>query len=74
MLTFRQFVAQSKAHDNPRGDLVQDLKSDTRLPAHFNSWRSFASYLYSRNACEGALASARAYWREYERYQRRVRG
>jgi hypothetical protein len=71
-LTFRQFVTRSVSRDNPRGDLVQDLKSDSRLPTHFDSWDSFEGYLYSRRACDGALVAARAYWREYKRYQRSV--
>lgn len=60
------------ARDNPRGDLVLDLKADAGLP-NPPSWDRFESYLMSRHACDGAISAARAFWREYERYQRSVR-
>lgn len=57
------------ARDNPRGDLILDLKNDHQLP-DIVSWRQFKNYLEARSACDGAIGAAHAFWYEYERYQR----
>lgn len=69
MLTFRQFLARSVARDNPRGDLIQDLKADRQLP-EITSYQQLASYLNTRLADGAARIAALRYWREYERHQR----
>lgn len=69
-MSFKGYLGQSRALENPRGDFIRDARADEQLPEPA-SWEELRGYFESRGACEGTLVAARAYWREYQRAERR---
>ncbi len=72
--TFADWIRQQKESTERISDhLVTDLKRDDTLPATFNSYDEFRSYLISQSACGTAVRTAPKVWRRYRQWVRRVR-
>jgi hypothetical protein len=67
-VTFREFLDRADTRDNPRGDIILDMRADRRFhPEHIRGWQQLQSYLYKRGASYQAHQAAERLWREYER-------
>jgi hypothetical protein len=66
VLTFREFIFKAHAHDNPRGDLIKDLRADSQLP-DIAIGPELQGYLVRRGTCFEAQLAAKHLWREYVR-------
>jgi len=67
---FRDWVMRAKITDDPAGDLIGDIRRDTRLwcrPLDIHSAAELRAHLRFRSACDGALKAAGTVWRRYER-------
>lgn len=65
-VSFPQYLATLKAHDNPRGDFIRDLRRCGKCP-DFQSEDEIRWYLMRRNGWLTAGRSAIRLWREYQR-------
>jgi hypothetical protein len=74
-MTFNQYVLSRRGGPNPRGDFIDDFKADAEIERgrQFTSWERLRGYLWCRNACDGAMAAAKAMWGEYKRYRRQAK-
>jgi hypothetical protein len=60
---FSEWLAQAQITDDPEGDLIGDLRSET--PPTFASAAELRRYLRDRRACRECLAVAPKVWRRY---------
>jgi hypothetical protein len=65
-VSFLDWLATAPVTDDPVGDLVDDLRRDTRKPVDIESPEALRRYLRSRRACREALAVVAAVWSRYE--------
>jgi hypothetical protein len=63
---FREWLARARLTRDPEGDLVGDMRTDSRLPK-FRDLDQMLTYLKTRDACYGALRAAPRVWRRYKR-------
>ena len=72
------FLSKARVTDNPAGDIVEDMKADTRspryrdgLPRLFRDADHVRSYLWSRNACQEAIDAVPEFWRRYSAWMKK---
>lgn len=65
-MTFKLWLSQFQTHDNPIGDLADDVARDRSAPEE-NNYVAWRNHMSNRQACPGALRTLRAAWRRYER-------
>jgi uncharacterized protein YozE (UPF0346 family) len=63
--TFRTWLAKYRELRTPVGDFARDARSDPAFPVEPLTWERLLSYLWSVNACQGALEAAEAAWLHY---------
>jgi hypothetical protein len=63
---FLDWLAVATVTDDPPGDLIDDLRRDTRKPADIPSRAELRRYLRLRRACREALRTVPAVWRRFE--------
>jgi hypothetical protein len=66
------FLLRARVTNDPEGDLIADMRDDLRrhgaMPRLFPNIEALRAYLYSRNACPGALDAAPGVWRRYRQW------
>jgi YozE SAM-like fold len=65
------WLAHTRATDDPAGDLIRDMRDDPRLPRDVASMEALRGYLQSRGACPEAVKAARTVMRRYRNWQDR---
>jgi hypothetical protein len=68
--TFRSYVMNYKPRNKIAGDFVGDAKGDHDFP-NVSTWTELRDYLWSCNACDGAMEAARIVWHSWRSYQKR---
>ena len=66
MAGFKGWLKNAKMSNDPEGDLIYDLKDDSRLPRRIASKEQLASYMRTRRACPEALEALDEVWRRFE--------
>ena len=68
-MRFQEWLGTRKAHDNPRGDFIEDSRTllDLGKFPDVDTLEQLLWWLQQRGACEEAVAEARGLWREYAR-------
>ena len=71
--TFQNFIRHhARAHRNPKGDFIQDARTDHRLESRtFNSWDDLELFLLTASASHEAICAGRLVWRDYRSWLRR---
>lgn len=62
--SFRAYVRQLGRADLPDGELVIELKKDSKFP-DVRSWAEVRRYLYKMGAAQPTFVTARLLWRSY---------
>jgi heme oxygenase len=75
-MMFCTYLKTARAHDNFRGDFINDAADDRGLhKRNPQTLDDLLSYLrYERNACREALQGAKAAWRSYREWLKRRAG
>jgi hypothetical protein len=64
--SFLAWLAVANVTDDPAGDLIDDLRRDTRKPADIPSRAELRRYLRLRRACREAIRAVPTVWRRFE--------
>lgn len=68
-MKFSEFLVTRRVQDTVRGDVVADMKRDSRLP-EIEGWLQLETYLLARRMPPNAFPAARRLWRDYLRSRR----
>lgn len=69
-MTFWHYLMLHIDEESRVGDLARDASYDERFPRDVETWAKLNGYLWSRQACDEAIESAKeamACWRLHER-------
>lgn len=67
---FREWVRSKTAHDNLRGDFIEDAEFDRELP-DVSTFEELEGYLRRKCACVEAVDAAKSLWKEFMRKESR---
>lgn len=70
-MSFKTYVRTRRRGPNPQGDFIEHAQRSADLP-DVSSWEELRGYLLMRDACPGAIESARSVWKCYRARQRRA--
>ena len=70
-MSFKTYVNNRRRGPNPQGDFIEHARKAADLP-DASSWEELRIYLLRRDACPGAIESARSVWKSYRAVQRRA--
>ena len=63
-MTFKEYLANRVARENPQGDFVRDARADRQLP-DVATWPELHSYLRSIRAGSETIEAGRLVWQSY---------
>lgn len=70
-MSFKTYVNNRRRGPNPQGDFIDHARKTADLP-DVSNWEELRGYLLMRDACPGAIDSARSVWKSYRAVQRRA--
>ncbi len=70
-MCFKTYVTNRRRGPNPQGDFVEHARRADDL-TEISNWEELRRYLLERDACPGAIESARSVWKSYRAVQRRA--
>jgi hypothetical protein len=70
-MSFKTYVSNRRRGPNPQGDFVEHARRAADLP-DVATWEDLRAWLLQRDACPGAIESARSVWKSYRALQRRA--
>lgn len=71
-MSFKAYVMMRRRGPNPQGDFIEHAQRAADLP-DAATWEELRAYLLVRDACPGAIDSARSVWKCYRAQRRRTR-
>ena len=69
-MSFKTYVNNRRRGPNPQGDFIEHAQRTPDLP-DVSTWEELRGYLLMRDACPGAIESARSVWKSYRARRRK---
>jgi hypothetical protein len=70
-MDFKEYLLSRDDGDDPRGDLIRDVRRDPMFPKECNRLGAYVEYLHSKRACREAVEELRRAWKAYKSFERR---
>lgn len=70
-MSFKTYLRRRRRGPNPQGDFVEHARTAADVP-DAATWEELRAYLLARDACPGAIESARSVWKAYRATERRA--